>query len=821
VKVPHSWLRRLVDVDLPLDELVDVMGRNGLEVEEVHTPGAGTAGVRTARVLHRAPHPDADKLQVVKLTGEGGDGEVELVCGAWNFEVDDVVLHAPPGASIPGLELEARAIRGVTSAGMICSAKELELGEDHAGIITLPRDTPLGVELTDLLPIGEPVIEVAVQADRGDHLSVLGVARELAAILDLDVRVPSVSTAPSAAGVDVALETDGVERFVAWTLEGLAPGAPSPLWLRHRLAQCGIRSIDAVVDVTNFVMLELGQPLHAFDLDRLAGGRLTVRRSAGGEDLETLDEKTRTLVDGDLVIDDAERPVSLAGVMGGRDSEVGQGTGRVLLEAAVWEPTSVRDTSRRLNLISEASQRFARGVDPEGAERAVARASDLLAELADASATAATHVGADPRPAWAVRAPVTVDVAAARRLLAVEELDADRQRALLERAGCGVERTDDATLVVTPPSWRADLARPADVAEELARLHGYDRIPAALPAVPLTGGLTASQQADREVRRLVLAAGFHEAVTRPFVGADALRGVVPSDGRVELANPLAKDASAMRPSLLEGLLVALRRNVGQGRAGTALAEHGRVFRPADDPLRDALGDDAAAWRAPDGGDLPLQPRVLGLAAQGLRLGERWLDGEATWSVYDLLAVLDEVVRRLLPPDDPRRLEREPVERVGLHPGRTAALLLDGHEVGLVGQLHPHEAERRDLPEPVVVGELVVEGLLQALPDAGHPPVAARGLVKHPAMTVDVALVADEDVPYARLEQATRDGAGPLLDGLWWFDEYRGEQVGEGRRSVALRLRLQAPDRQLSDEDAERVIAGVAEAAERAGASLRR
>jgi phenylalanyl-tRNA synthetase beta chain len=820
VKVPHSWLRRLVDVDLPLDELVDVMGRNGLEVEEVHTPGAGTAGVRTARVLHREQHPDADKLQVVRLTGEDGEGEVELVCGAWNFEVGDVVLHAPPGGSIPGLTLEARPIRGVTSAGMICSARELELGEDHEGILTLPPDTPLGVELTELLPVGEAVIEVAVQADRGDHLSVLGVARELGAILDTSVRIPSVAAAPTEAGVEVELATDGVERFVAWTLEGLTAGTPSPLWLRQRLAQCGVRSIDAVVDVTNFVMLELGQPLHAFDLDRLAGPRLHVRSAAGGEELITLDDQTRTLRAGDLVIDDAERHASLAGVMGGRDTEVGETTQRVLLEGAVWEPRTIRDTSRRLNLVSEASQRFARGVDPEGAERAVARASDLLAELTGARATAATRVVADRRPTWAVRERIEVDPAALRRLIAVEELDADRQRALLERAGCDVAQPGDDRLLVTPPSWRADLMRPADVAEELARLHGYDRIPAALPEVRLTGGLSASQRAERELRRTALAAGFHEAVTRPFVGPDALLGVLPSEGRVELANPLAKDASAMRPSLLEGLLAALRRNVGQGRAGTALVEHGRVFRPADDPLADAMGA-GERWRAPDGTALPLQPRVLGLAAQGLRLGDGWLDPAEQWSVYDLLAVLDEVVRRLLPPDDPRRLERRPVEREGFHPGRTAALLLDGHEVGLVGQLHPHEAERRDLPEPVVVGELVVEGLLQAVPDAGHPPVPARELVRHPAMTVDVALVADEAVPYVRLEDAVRHGAGQLLDGLWQFDEYRGEQVGQGRRSVAIRLRLQAPDRQLTDEDAERVIDAVASEAERIGATLRR
>jgi phenylalanyl-tRNA synthetase beta chain len=831
VKLPLSWLRAHVDLELPVDELVEVMSLNGLEVEAVHTPGEGTAGVRTARVLSWAPHPDADRLRVVHVTGDGGEGEVELVCGASNFDVGDVVAHAAPGSAIPGddgpMRMTSRPIRGVVSNGMLASARELELGDDHEGILVLPEATPLGVDLGELLPIGEPVIEIAVQPDRGDHLSVLGVARDLAAILDTTWHAPEVPADLDAPSIPVAIETDGCERFVTWSLEDVAV-QPSPPWLQQRLAQCGVRSIDVVVDVTNYVMLELGQPLHAFDLDQLRGPSLRVHRAEGGERLVTLDDQERTLETGDLLIDDADRPVSLAGVMGGLDTEVTSSTRRVLLEAAVWEPASIRRTSRRLGLVSEASVRFERRVDPEGADRGVARAAQLLTELAGARPTGTGSERTDPAPGWAARSIVTVDPARIRRLAAIDDLDADRQTALLTRAGCGV-RPAGSALEVTAPSWRGDLQRPADLAEEVVRLHGYDRIPTRLPMVEVTGGLTHAQRLARQARQAALAAGFHEAVTRPFVGEDAFEGLVPTAGRVELANPLAKDAAAMRPSLLEGLLAALRRNVGQGRSGTALVELGRLFRPADDDLAavlDAFGGDWR-WRTPAGEPLPIQPQAIGLAAQGLQLGDRWLEADRRWNVYDVLAVFDEVVARLSPPEGTWSLTRVPVEREGLHPGRTASLRLAGPpgvedvELGVVGQLHPDEADRRDLPEPVVVGELLLEPLLRAVPEGGYPPIPAIDLVRHPALTLDVALLADDELAYATLEAAVRRGAGDLLDGLWWFDEYRGEQVGEGRRSLAIRLRLQSGERQLTDEDAERVIEAVAAEAEAIGATLRR
>ncbi len=348
MKVPRSWLQRFVDTDdLPLDRLVDEMSLNGLEVEELHAPGAGTTGVRTKRVVDWSPHPDADRLRVVHVTD--GTDVTELVCGAANFDTGDVVAHAEVGATIPGddgpFRLAARELRGVVSQGMLCSARELALGDDHDGIMVLAPDTPLGVDLTQVLPVGEPVIEVAVLADRGDHHSILGIARELGAILDRPLTPPDVPPLPEPGGdltISIA-DTDGCRHFVTRVVDGVTVG-PSPWWLKQRLAQCGVRSINNVVDVTNLVMLELGQPLHAFDRDRLAGDHLDVRRAGPGERLTTLDDQDRALEATDLIIADASGPISLAAVMGGATTEVSASTTRVLLEGAVWDPLSIRRT---------------------------------------------------------------------------------------------------------------------------------------------------------------------------------------------------------------------------------------------------------------------------------------------------------------------------------------------------------------------------------------------------------------------------------------------------------------------------------------------
>ena len=823
MRIPLSWLTSMVDVDLPLDEIVGRLSATGLEVEGVTRPGEGVRGVATARVLHHEPHPDADNLRLVDITGPNGVGEVRVVCGAQNFDVGDVVLHAAVGAEIPGLVLESRTIRGQVSAGMLASARELGLGEDHAGLLVLEPDAALGVPLGELVPLGEPVIEIAVQPDRGDLLSIRGVARDLAAVLDTELRADDVevSSRPEAAGVPVTLATDAVGAFVAWTLEQ-ATVRRSPLWLRTRLAQCGVRSIDGVVDVTNYVMLELGQPLHAFDLDRIAGGALHVRDADGGENIRTLDGADRTLVAGDVVIEDADGPASLAGVMGGERTEVHAGTSRILLEGAVWDPSAIRRTSRRLGLVSEASTRFERRVDPEGAEEAVARAAHLLRSTADARPTAATHVARGGGP-WLIRRPVVADPARIRALLALD-LDTAAQAALLRRSGSSVE-TDADRLTVTAPSWRGDLERPADLAEEIARLHGFEHIPAELPPLVARGGRTSAQQAELDLRAAVLASGFDEVVTRPFVGDRTLLGVHPSEGRVRLANPLSKDAAAMRPGLLDGLLATLRRNRGQGRAGMAIAELGRIHRPVTDVLGSALDGllgTSWRWEGPDAQALPLQPRALGITAYGARMGPGWLDERDGWNVSDVLAAFDEVARR----SGVGALERQPVVRPGWHPGRTVLLMLDGVEVGLAGQLHPQEADHWDLPGPVVAGELLIEALLHrgSVPDAAPDVpggVRAPELVRHPAVVVDVAVVAHDDLDVATITRTVREAATPLLDELWWFDEFRGEQIPAQHRSLAFRLRLQDATRQLNDQDADAALKAVERAVEGLGASLRR
>jgi phenylalanyl-tRNA synthetase beta chain len=829
VKLPLSWLKSFLDVELDVDQVVSWFNAHGLEVEEVATPGAGIRGVTTARVEAFTPHPDADRLRIVSVFD--GNETHQVVCGASNFVVGDIVAHAKPGGFVPGvvnadgtegMTLEARELRGVASHGMLASAKELGLGDDHKGLLILGQDAPLGVSLTDLAPLGEPVIEIAVQPDRGDHLSVLGVARDLAAIIPCGYNPPPVQPLPTGVTHPIRIATSSCHTFVTVSLNGPVD-IVTPLWMKQRLAQAGMRSISPVVDVTNFVMLELGQPLHAFDLDTITG-ELVVRNANPGETLTTLDGQLRTLTTDDVVIADDNGAVSLAGVMGGERTEVSATTTRVLLEAAVWEPQVIRATARRLGLSSEASSRFERGVDPAGALRAVTRAAELIATITKATIHNCDTVNpVDPAP-WATRASVTASAARIAGLIALP-LDATAQAALLTRSGCTVAiAADQDTLTVAPPSWRSDLLRRADLSEEIARLHGYDTIPATLPNVGTIGGRSAAQLAYDDALAAALAAGFNEARTRPFVGDLALTAVLPSSGRVRLANPLAQDASAMRPSLVEGLVDALRRNHGQGRPGAALVEIGRIFRPVDDPLAAMLDQTCENWRwsGPDGTALPVQPRTIGVAAHGLRHGPDWLDPDAYWDVDDILAVIDEIWRRVT--NDravTNRLVREAVVRDGFHPSRSVVLRCDGAEVGFCGQLHPRDADARDLPHPVVVGELVLEPLLQQIAARGVAPIQAVAFPRHPARMVDVAIIAQEQHSFTDIAAQVRAAAGEILDEMWLFDEFRGEQIGAEATSFALRLRLQSAERQLTDDDAEKVINAITTAVAAIGAELRR
>lgn len=822
MKLPLSWLASVVDLpDMPVSELAEVMGRHGLEVDGIATPGADVVDVTTARVRSWQPHPNADKLRVVQITH--GDDQVELVCGAWNFDVGDVVVHAPVGGAIPGMVMEARTLRGVVSNGMLCSARELQVGEEHDGIMVLDADTPLGRDIHEIMPLGEPVLDLEVKGIRGDVLSVVGAGRDVAAILDVELTLPDpvAITPPDVAdttAVGVTIDTpQACSHFVALTLDDVQVPSSSPWWMRQRLAQVGVRSISPLVDITNYVMMELGQPMHAYDADCLDGD-LQIRWARVDEELTTLDDVARTLTTRDLVVADAAGAVGLAGVMGGESTEVTATTTRLVLEAAVWDPGTVRHTARSLRLTSEASLRFERGVDPAGAHRAIARAWELLQQVGGCGRVVGVTEDGHARP---TREPVVASVSRINGLLGLD-LTADEMVVLLARAQvAGV--SDGAELTVTPPSWRSDLNRMVDIAEEVARLHGYDHIPAALPPLVQRGGLTADQQAERDIRRTVLAFGPDEVITRPFVGQDHVSGVVAGDDRVVLANPLAQDAAAMRPTLFEGLLGVVRRNVGQSRPGVAVFEMGRIFRPAGGPMDEVLDTLAPAsgpqwrWTLPDESLLPTQPKAIGIALQGRRQAPGRLDAQ-TWTVADALSVFDEVVRR----HGPSRsvLQRVPVQRQGLHPYRTVALQLDGVEVGLVGQLHPSEASARDLPEPVVVGELIIQPWLQALM-AGRPVVEGPTLVTRPAMIVDVAVESSETLAWSVVAAAIESAAGALLADMKVFDVYRGEPLPDGHRSVAARLWLQSPERALTSEDEAAVLVAVETAVAEVGARLRR
>ena len=689
---------------------------------------------------------------------------------------------------------------------MICSAAELGLSDDAAGILVLDADAPLGIDVVDVLQLRDEVLDIAVTPDRGYQLSVRGVAREAATAFGLALADPA-GTQVAAAGEGCPVRVDdpsGCDRFVARTVHGVDVTAPSPLWLQRRLVLAGMRSISLAVDVTNAVMLELGQPLHAYDRAQLQGG-IVVRRAASGERLTTLDGQDRALDPTDLVIADDSGPIGLAGVMGGAATEVSATTTDLVVEAAHFAPTSIARTARRHRLPSEASRRFERGVDSAVAAAAAEAAVRMLQELAGASAGGGTDV--DTRPD-----PVVIDLQLGHPgRVAGRPYEPDAVQRRLTDVGCVWESApgDRDRVLVTPPSWRPDLRAPIDLVEEVVRLEGYDTVPVALPPAPAGGGLTSRQRLRRTASRALAAAGLVEVVSPPFVAPERLEqlGGAPSSPR--LLNPLSEAEALLRPTLLPGLVAAALRNVSRGLPDVAVFETGQVFRGAGSP-----GEAPGIDRRPTEGELaaldatlPDQPHSVGVLLAGSRQGRPvdWADAVET------LVVLGRALR----------LDLVPV-RAGegaWHPGRCAELRLDGRRVGLAGELHPRVVAAVGLPERTVAAEADLDLLLAAA--AALPPVPAPVVSHFPPASVDVALVVDGPTPAAEVEGALREGAGPLLESLRLFDVYTGPQVGAGRRSLAFALRFRAPDRTLTDVEVLAARdAAVAAAGARTGATLR-
>ena len=819
MRVPLSWLRSHVDLpDVPTNELAERLTNASLKVERVERIGGDVHGVVVARVV-AVEELTGFKKPIRWVTLDDGDGERQVICGATNFAAGDVIAYARPPATLPGgFTITRRRAYERDSDGMICSARELGIGEDHTGILVLPRELPLGADVVEALGLRDDVLDIEVTTDRGYALSIRGVAREAAIAYGVDYDDPGVAPVPPyvAPGWDITIDDpSGCDRYVARLVTGLDPAAASPAWLQRRLTLAGMRPISLAVDVTNHVMLDLGQPLHAFDRNRLRGG-IVVRRARSGERIRTLDDVDRTLQPTDLVIADDTGPVAIAGVMGGASTEIDDASTDIVLESAHFDSVSVAYTARRHRLPSEASRRFERGVDPALAPVAAQAASAMLTEL---GAAAATVAGTDV-DLTSPREVIRLDPALPGRLTGVDYGDTV-VIARLRDVGCEVEAPGTHELAVTPPTWRPDLSRPEDLVEEVARLEGYDRLPVTVPAAPAGRGLTRRQRQRRAAVRALADSGYVEVLTYPFVGGHVATSLLLEDGdgripSVRMANPMSDEEPYLRPTLLPGLLTALGRNVGRGFTDLALYETGLVFRRRDgqaEPHRPKVGvrpsaEELAALEA----TLPYQPLHLAVVLAGDRERRGWWGGgrPATWA--DAVEAARTVATSLGVSLDVRSDVHAP-----WHPGRCAALEIDGRLVGHAGELHPRSIEAFELPARTCAMELRLDDLLDA---AGSEP-KAPAISAFPPATFDLAFVVDTSVPAAAVASAIRAGAGPLLEDLRLFDVFEGPQVGAGRKSLAFALRLRAPDRTLTAEETAAVREGAVRAAEqRCGASLR-
>ncbi|MGW8358288.1 phenylalanine--tRNA ligase subunit beta [Streptomyces wedmorensis] len=840
MRVPLSWLREYVD--LPATETGrDVQAKlisAGLEVEAVERLGAGLSGplvvgkVLTIEELTEFKKPI--RFCTVDVGQANGTGEPqEIICGARNFAVGDKVVVALPGAVLPGdFRIAERKTYGRVSRGMICSGDELGMGSDGThGIIVLPPEHEVGIDATVLLELFDEVLDIAVTPDRGYCLSMRGVAREAATAYGLPLRDPALLDvpAPNSYGYPVQVSDPvGCDRFTARTVVGLAPEARSPIWLQRRLQKAGMRPISLAVDVTNYVMLELGQPLHAYDRNRL-DGPIGVRRAEAGEKITTLDGTVRVLDAADLVITDNRGPIGIAGVMGGAHTEIADpetdaetgfvtGTSEVVIEAAHFDPISIARTARRHKLSSEASKRFERGVDPQAAAAAAQRTVDLLVLLAGGTAEAGVTEVAAPS------APRTIAMPA-NHPDRVAGVDYGRETVVrrLQEVGCDVYGQDE--LVVTVPSWRPDLSEPNDLAEEVIRLEGYENLPSTLPKPPAGRGLTERQRTHRRVGRALAGAGYVEALNYPFIGEQALDqlGLDADDARrrvVTLVNPLSDEEPALRTTLLPGLLGALRRNDSRGSHDLALFETGLVFRPEGEqgvavrlPVdRRPTDEEIAGVNAV----LPRQPRRAAVVLAGAREQAGWWGKGRPSDWADAVEA-----GRTVAAEAGVELIISADQHAPWHPGRCAAFHVEvnGEKVlvGHAGELHPRVVKAYGLPARSCAMEIDLDLLEQA----NEGPLRAPRISAFPVATQDVALVVATEVPAAEVEAALREGAGELLESIRLFDVYTGDQLGEGAKSLAYALKFRATDRTLTvDEASAARDAAVALASERTGAVLR-
>lgn len=787
MKVPLSWLRELVEIEIPLPELRQRLTMAGLEVESVHEVGSDWRGVSIARVVDLQVHPRREGLKVANLD-VGGRGAT-VVTGAPNLQVGDVVPYVAAGGRLPAGEVGRRDFGGVASEGMVCSGDELDISPDKEGIYVFESDAPIGQPLEAYLR--ESVLDIYITANRPDCMSMIGIAREVHALFDapytqamlhlLDPATARVAGSPGEPPISVLLavhieDPKGCPRFSASVVRGFNI-ARSPHWLERRLHFAGVRPISNVVDVTNYVMLEVGQPLHAFDRQRLGSNTIVVRRARPGERMRTLDGEERTLTDTMMVVTDGQRGRSLAGIMGGEDSEITDTTREVIIEGASWDRATTRRTSAALTLSTEASRRFGRGVDPDLTTLGVARATELTLELAGGAAAAGM---ADEYPGKTSLSTITFRPEQIDALLGMSVPRLEALRTLDNLGFQPIEGPDDAVQVMVPGWRRFDVEGPADIAEEVGRIAGFNLVPTTMPE-----GALPSPRSDGDggysdelrARRLLAAAGLQEVITYSLIDP-ALASQVAADptdsvsARLIIANPQSAELSQLRPNLLASMLLTVRANLRQ-RDRVLVFELARTWHGSLDP-------------SPD------ERRHVGIAMVGPRNPRHWTSPEGNLDFFDAKGIVDALCAGFHVP-----AAYVPARHASLHPGRTCEVCVDGQRLGVLGQLHPAVAERFGLPAaPVLYAELDFDRLLQA----ARPIESVRTPSRFPAADRDISFFVDEGAAHAELEAAIQEAAGDLLERVELFDVFRGGSVPAGRQSLAFSLRYRAPDHTLDDSE---------------------
>jgi len=780
MRVSLNWLKEYVDVPVGADELAEILTMLGLEIEAVERPGAGISKVCVGKILSIDTHPNADKL-VVCQTDVGGGDPLQIVCGATNMKEGDLVPTAVVGATLAeGFEIGRRKMRGVESQGMMCSARELGIGEDHAGLLILEPGLAVGESAISLLGLDDVVFEIEVTPNRGDWASMIGVARELAAHFGSELRVPDVTIRESdAATSDLSSVTiENAElcpRYIGRVLADVAVG-PSPAWMVQRLLAAGQRPINNIVDITNYILMETGHPLHAFDYDLLQENRIVVRNPRPGEKLTTLDGEVRALDHEMLIIADGRAPVAIAGIMGGGESEVGETTTTVFLESAYFEPTQVRRTARGLGMQTEASARFQRGADPEMAQYAINRTAMLMQELAGAKVAQGLL---DQYPSPLQQNEVNLRYARANLLLGAT-VPGETQHKILTELGFEAITLDGDGCTVRVPTWRHDVKEEADLIEEVARLYGYDQIELTLAAVRPTEDVFAPHEgAIRALRRFLAGQGLAEFYNWTFSCAEDVQKAGLEDAyldMVALTNPLSENLAAMRSSLIPGLLANLSRNVRHGVAAIRGFEVGPVYVPAP------------------GQELPDEPPRVGVVLCG-GVGERhWSRSQEPADFYDIKGYCEAILQHFGVAG-----VFEEAQLGTFEDGQCASVRLKKHTVGRLGQVRPSILEAYDIDQPAFLLELDLEPLLRrAVPTAQFEAIGA-----FPPSLRDLAVVVAADTPAGDIRDAALQSGGKLLKSVDIFDIYTGKQVPEGKKSVALSLVFQSDERTLTDKDTQK------------------